>query len=406
MTPEPQRHPSFIRRFRWPLVAVVVVALAAAGLALRPRLEVAKPEDDAKAKAAIEFGPDETTRLESRPLAQSLYVTGTLDAVKRVTLRAKVSAEVTSLPVREGDRVHAGQAIAQLDTVDLESRLAERVGSLESAKANLAQAQRNRVTNQELLAKGYISKNAYETIDTGFQATTGQMQAAEGSVAQIRNAIRDAHVVAPIDGIVSKRHVQTGEKVAIDAPLVSIVDLSRLEMQALVPADEVTKVRIGALARLRIDGYADRVFEGKVERIAPATEPGTRAVMVLVALSNPDEALKAGMFATGTLAIGQSAPVPTLPAEAIVSAGGDTSVWTVADGRLARRTVKVGRRDDQTGRVEVTEGLKPDDRVLSARFDNLREGQPAHIVEGPKVPPSSQPALAPSVAPGSAAIVN
>ncbi|CAN5139199.1 efflux RND transporter periplasmic adaptor subunit [soil metagenome] len=395
MTIESSR-PTFLKRWRWAIAGTLVV-LIGAGAGAAVSLRKPKVDDQAKVQPTLEFGPGETVRLESKPLAQSLYVTGELNAVQRVTLRAKVSAEVKTLAVREGDRVTAGQLIAQLDTNDLEARLAERVGSLEAAKANLAQAQRNRVTNQELLSKGYISKNAFETIDTGFQATTGQMQAAEGSVAQIRNSIRDARVVAPISGIVAKRHVQAGEKVAIDMPLVSIVDLAKLEMQALVPADEVPKVQVGSVAKLKIDGYPDRVFDGKVERIAPATEPGTRAVLVLVGLTNPGELLKAGMFATGTLAIGQSQPVPTLPTEAVVASGGDTSVWMVRDGKLTRQPVRIGRRDENTARVEVVEGLGPNDRVLSARFDNLREGQPARVVEG--TPQQTRSALAPPIGP-------
>jgi RND family efflux transporter MFP subunit len=398
MTPDTSR-PSFLRRWRWPLLGLVVVALAGAGVAMRPH---PPKEDDAKVQPTLEFNANETVRLETRPLAQSLYVTGTLDAVKRVTLRSKVSAEVKSLTVREGDRVKAGQLIAQLDTLDLEARLAERAGTLEAAKANLAQAGRNRNTNQELLTKGYISKNAFETIDSSFQATTGQMAAAEAQVAQIRNSIRDAHVVSPMDGIVSKRHVQAGDKVAIDEPLISIVDLGKLEMQALVPADEVPKVRIGSVAHLKIDGYAGRNFDGKVERIAPATEPGTRAVMVLVALDNPSEELKAGMFATGTLAINQSQPVPTLPSEAVIASGGDTSVWTVHDGKLTRRVVTIGRRDEVSSRVEVVKGLGPDDRVLATRFDNLHDGQPARVLE--PTAEQARPGLSPAIGPGTAAI--
>lgn len=343
--------------------------------------------------APIEFATNEVVHLSPARLNQALLVTGTLDAVDKVTLRAKVAAEVRSIPVREGDRVHAGQLLAQIDTADAQARLAERAGAYETARANLALSEKNRATNKDLLAQGYISQNAYDAIESGYQANVGQLQAAQANVALARNALQDASVVAPIAGIVSKRHVQAGEKVNIDAALISIVDLRKLELQAMVPADDVPRIHVGAKAQLRVDGYRDRVFTGKVERIAPATEPGTRAVLVLIAVANPDEALKAGMFANGAIAIDQSEAVPALPADAVRITSGDAHVWVIADGKLAKRSVKLGRRDDAAQRVEIVAGLSAADTVLAARFDNLHEGAPA-VVTGTGTPAPAKPAAA------------
>lgn len=392
MTSLPSEASAGRRKKRWVVAVAVLIAGVGAAAAIATRSGPSgKPDNMRKDQAPpIEFAPAEVVRLAAQPLGRDLLVTGTLEAIDKVTLRAKVSAEVRALPVREGDRVKVGDIVARIDTADADARLAERIGTLESARANLALSEKNRATNKDLLAQGYISQNAYDAIESGYQANVGQLQAAEANVAIARNAVRDALVATPIAGIVSKRHVQPGEKVSFDAALVSIVDLRKLELQALVPADEVPRIRTGAKAKLRVDGYRDRVFEGRVERIAPATEPGTRAVLVLISVANADEALKSGMFATGAIAIERTAPVPTLPADAVRAASGEPHVWVIAGGKLQRRTVKTGRRDDTAGRIEIISGVGVNDVVLAARFDNLREGADALVKGvGPVAPASA-----------------
>ena len=138
--------------------------------------------------------------------------------------------------------------------------------------------------------------------------------------------------------------------------------------------------------QLNVDGYGERRFQGRVERINPSTEPGTRAILVYVSLPNPDAALKSGMFATGRIALSASAPAPTLPIAAVRSEAGQSFVWTVDGGKLTRRIVITGRRDDTNGRIEIKTALPAQVPVLAARFDNLKEGAPALV----KAPTSSQ----------------
>ena len=212
------------------------------------------------------------------------------------------------------------------------------------------------------------------------------MKSAEAQVQLAQNALRDADVVAPLQGIVAKRHVQPGEKVAIEASVVTIVDLKDLELQAMVPAIDGPELKLGMPVELSVDGFGERRFQGRVERMNPSTEPGTRAILVYVSLPNPDAALKGGMFSTGRIALAASAPAPTLPLAAVRSEGGQSYVWTIDNGKLARRIVITGRRDDTSGRVEIKTALPAQTPVLAARFDNLKDGAPALV----KAPASSQ----------------
>src|SRR5262249_54447205 len=155
-----------------------------------------------------------------------------------------------------------------------------------------------RELNQKLLKQNFISQNAFDSAESSYLANQGNLQSAQAQVQLARNALRDAHVVSPLSGVISHKQVQAGEKVPFDAHLFTVVDLSQLEMQALVPAADIPQVKPGMSVTLKVDGFTDRVFTGRVDRINPATEPGTRSIMVFVTLRNADQSLKAGMFAS------------------------------------------------------------------------------------------------------------
>ena len=193
-------------------------------------------------------------------------------------------------------------------------------------------------------------------------------------------SMTDAVVRAPISGTVSKRHVQPGEKVSFDAPLLSIVDLAQLEVQAQVPISDVTQIRKGMPTHVDVEGIDGRKFEGRVERINPSAEPGTRTINIYVSLSNEDSLLKAGMFARVLLTIAPEVEVPALPLSAIRTEAAQPFVWVVVDEKLLRRNVVIGKRDERAQLVEVTSGLAPGEVVLATKFDNLKDGLAARVI--------------------------
>ena len=375
-------------------VAVALLVVGAIGGTVAMRI-VKKGADGSGGKGGsqppvtLEFTSADLVRVEAQPLSRWLPVSGALQPVRQATVKAKVSGDVRQITVREGETVQSGQLLARIDTADLEAKLVERMGALESAKAQLALAEKTRATNNALLKQNFISQNAFDNSESTLSVALGSVKSAEAQVQLARNALRDAIALSPLTGIVAKRHVQPGEKVAFDSPLVTVVDLKDMELQAMVPAVDVPELAMGKAVELSIDGFGERRFTGRIERMNPSTELGTRAILVYVGIPNPDAALRGGMFATGRIALAASAPVATLPATAVRTEGGQTFVWTVEGGKLVRRMVVTGRRDDAAGRVEVKTEL-PDVPVLSARFDNLKDGAPA-IVKAPTPVPASVP---------------
>jgi membrane fusion protein (multidrug efflux system) len=369
---------------------VILGIVGAVGASMAMRAVKKGPDGAAPAAVTLEFTSADVAHVEAMPLARWLPVSGTLQPLNQATVKAKVSGDVRQIHVREGETVQAGQVLARIDTADLEAKLAASIGAMESAKAQLALAAKTRATNQALLKQNFISQNAYDNSVSSYGVFQGSVKSAEAQVQLARNALRDAVASSPLAGQVAKRHVQPGEKVAFDSPLVTVVDLTEMELQAAVPAVDVPELAIGKAVELTIDGFGERRFSGRIDRINPSAEPGTRAILVYVGIPNADGALRGGMFATGRVALAASEPVATLPATAVRTDGGQTFVWTVEGGKLVKRGIVAGRRDDAAGRIEVKTALAPGVPVLAARFDNLKDGAPA-IVKAPAPVPASAP---------------
>jgi membrane fusion protein (multidrug efflux system) len=373
------------KKAKWWLAIVGVFAVAtiggAAALAINKRSERAA-ESKKKEQPPLEFAAGDVVKLQPKRLSVELALPGSVYAMSQATVRAKLSAEVRRVLVREGDRVAAGQAVAEFDTAQLRAQLAERTATYESAKAQLATTERTRQANAQLVKQNFISQNAFDTADSAHQAQLAAAAAARAQLEQTQILMGDAVVRAPIAGTVAKRNVQSGEKVAFDAPLMSIVDLSQLEVQAQVPVADVAQLKAGMPAQVEIEGIAGRRFAGRVERINPSTEPGTRTINIYVSLPNEDSLLRAGMFARVALVTSAEAEVPALPISALRVDSGTTFVWTIVDGRLARRLVDAGRRDERSQMVEILGGLTANDVVIATRFDNLKEGLAAKVVGG------------------------
>lgn len=364
---------SFVRR-RWLVTFLILIALAAAAFVTVRGLRPAPKKENGP--VTLEFVPTDVTQAETRAIAQRLPLSGTLQPRDQAIVKAKVAGDVKLALVREGETVRAGQLLAQLDSPDLRAKLAEKQANLDAGRAQLAMAEKNRSTNQALLKQGFISQNAYDNVESTMNIQKETVKSWDAQVAMAKNALADAQATAPIVGIVAKQHARTGEKITIDSPLYTLVNLRQMELQAMVPASDIGAVQLGAAVRFTVDGFEGKTFTGRVERINPTAEPGSRTVTVYITVPNPDLLLRGGSFASGSLELMASAPRPTLPLSAIRSENGQNFVWLIQDGKLARRPVVLGRRDEEAGLVQLAEAL-PALPIVAAKVDGLREGNPA-----------------------------
>ena len=339
-----------------------------------------QPKEATKAPAVpvsesfVELADSDVASVRGGEIGLVLRTNGSLRAAQQSSVRAKVAGEIIEVAVREGDRVKSGQVLAKIDRSEYLSRLEDRRASLEAARAQAAFAESTRRKNQELLQKKFISPQAYDIAKSGADVSTSQAQALEAQLALAQKALDDTLVRAPINGWVAERAVQRGDKTAVDGRLFTLVDLSRLELEALVPANEIARVTVGQAFSLVVEGYGAQRFEGRVARIGPQAAAGSRSVPIYIEVPNPEATLKAGLFAEGTLSIGRHAAPALAPTTALRSESGVSFVYVIDADKIRRQPVEIGVVSETEGVVEIVKGLAAGSRVVAANLGVLKEG--------------------------------
>lgn len=375
------------RRARWigALVALLVAGVVGTLVVRGPGQRAAGKAGQAGTPAAVapapavELAAGDIARVEATELTQTLAVSGGLKAVQSAFVKARIAAEVKSLSVREGDRVAAGQLLGQLDTTEYDWRLRQAEDQAKSAEAQLEIAERTLANNQALVNQGFISRNALDTSVSNAAGARAALQAARAAAEIARKAVRDGEVRAPIGGLVSQRLAQPGERVSVDARLIEIVDLSRIELEAAVAPEDVPALRVGQAARVSIDGLPEPVA-ARVARINPSAAAGTRAVMAYLQL-DPHPGLRQGLFGRATVEL-QRRPTLVVPASAVRFDQSRPYVVVAENGVAVERVVALGQRGEAAfgadarpePAVEVTNGLEPRQVVLRGTVGSLRGG--------------------------------
>jgi len=363
--------------------AVLVLAAILAWLLARDPAP-AGTEGAVAAALPLELAVVDVATAQPRTLQRLLPLSGTIAPYTQATVKSKVAGEVKEVTVREGQDVEQGQIIARIDTRNLQAQYDREIAAVEKARAELDLATLNRDKNRSLLEQRYISQNTYETTESSYAASVAGLKLAEAQARLAKIGLDDALIRAPFAGTIATRLVQPGEKVSPDIPVLSLVDLRRMVLEAAVPAADIPAVAVGQHARFTVGGFGDREFTGEVQRINPVTTNGSRAITIYVAVDNPDHALKGGMFAQGTLTLHTSEPVLAIHRRAVRQEAGASFVFVLMDGKIIRRPVILGPQRDGQEFVEVREGLSPGERIILAQISDSRAGASA-IVRGESV---------------------
>ena len=360
---------------RWLLIVLVVVGLGAGGVRWLQARKAADGQATAAAAAAapaatatqplLELGAQDVLVVRPQALVRGLEVSGSLKAVNSAFVKARVAAEIKTLSAREGDAVRAGQVLGQLETTEFDWRLRQADQQAGAARAQLEIAQRQLRNNKALVAQGFISPTALDTSASSEAGAQATLQAALAGVELARKSRADAQLSAPISGLVAQRLAQPGERVAIDARILEIVDLSQIELEAAVAPQDLAALRVGAKARLTVDGSHDAVA-ATVVRINPSAQAGSRTVMAYLSVT-AHPGLRNGLFARGWIELDQRT-VLVLPVSAVRNDQAQPYAIRIADGRAEPRPLKLGARGQAGGleSVEILAGLADGDAVLAA----------------------------------------
>ncbi len=373
-------------RKRWMVWLVVLLVVAAIGGAVWRVLAKRQAEQQALARASatvqvrVALAPDELWTVARRTLVLGVPVSGTLQAVNSAAVKARVAGELQGLVLREGDSVRAGQEVARIEAVEMQARLRQAQQQASAARAQADISQRQFDNNRALVEQGFISRTALQTSEASLQAAQATYQAAQAGADVARKALADTVLRSPISGQVTARLAQNGERVGVDARILEVVDLSRMEVQALLsPADSV-QVRVGQTAHLRIEGGSTSAatFDATVARINPSAQAGSRAVPVYLSVDNSAArgtlpALRQGLFVQGMLETG-SADVLAVPLDAVRTDKPAPYVQLAQQGRVVHLNVQPGARSREGEQTLVAaEGLKEGMQVLTGRVGTLPE---------------------------------
>lgn len=389
------------RSLRWAALLAVVLLLGALGLrAVKQRQAAQPPAAGApKTSMALELAASDIVTARTVELTRTLEISGGLKATNSAFLKAKVAAEVQTLTVREGDKVSRGQVLGQLDSTELDWRLRQAEQTAASAKAQWTIAVRALENNRALVAQGFISPTGLETSVSNEAAAQGTLEAALAAVELARKGRADATLVAPISGLISQRLAQPGERVAVDARLLEIVDLSQLELEVAIASEDVARLSIGSPALLSIDGTDARVA-ARVARINPSAQAGSRSIMAYLAVQGQPQ-LRQGMFATGKIELARKSAT-AVPLSAVRTDGAKPHVLLLQGEQVRLRDVSLGLRGEVEGQtwVEIGAGLEPGEHVLAGSVGAMRDGTTVRLAaETPGASPAPMPATpAPPVA--------
>ncbi len=372
---------------KWGVIALVLLLIG--GSVLRA-LSARKQQQEAvaaaavpKAQTVIELAAGDVVKAEARELAAGLPVSGSLRAVNSAVVKARVAGELQGLTVREGDVVKAGQVIARIEATEYQSRVRQAQEQADSARAQIDITQRQWDNNKALVDQGFISKTALDTSLNNLTAAQSNHKATLAAVDVARKSLDDTVLRAPISGLVAQRLAQPGERVGIDARVVEIVDLSRIELEATLSAGDSVGVRVGQEAVLQIEGSAKPVL-AKVVRINPSAQAGSRGVLAYLSIADAT-GLRQGLFAQGTLGTGQVQAL-AVPLSAIRTDKPSPYVQVVAGNQVAHKSVELGARGEAGKEIMVAvKGVEPGAVVIRGSLGALREGTQVKFTQAPAV---------------------
>lgn len=325
-----------------------------------------------QANLPIELTVSDVFNAQSISMTQGLPISGTLKATRSAMIKARVAGELVSLEVREGDAVRAGQIIAKVDPTEYLAKQRQAQQQAEAARAQVEIAQRQFDNNNALVNQGFISKTALDTSIANLNAAKATHQAAISALDVASKAVDDCSLKSPLNGFISQRLAQTGERVAPDTRIVEVLDLSQFELEAtLTPADALS-VKVGQPAKLNIEGSTQEVF-AKVLRINPSAQVGSRSVLIYLGIQG-HPALRHGLFVQGSLGT-QKIQTVVIPLESVRTDKSVPYVQVAQDGKVVHLKVSLGAKAEVDGKVmmavpEIAEGTQ----VLAMSAGALREG--------------------------------
>ncbi|HET6438484.1 MAG TPA: efflux RND transporter periplasmic adaptor subunit [Anaeromyxobacter sp.] len=328
----------------------------------------------------------ETTTVDKADLEQAVEVVGALSARSAADVRSEYSGTLAEVFVSQWVRVHKGTPLARLDTREAKVGVQSARAGLLAAEVSVQRAARELERTERLQEAGLSTRQAVDEAGTAREAARAAQASAQAQLDMAEMRLAKAVIRAPIDGVVSERNVNVGDFVdnmGNGAPMFRVVDARVLEFTASVPAARMTELAVGQRLLFSCDARPGEELPGQVSFVNPAADETSRTVKVKAEVPNPDEKLKPGLFAKGRIITGSRTGLLVVPRTALVSfdpVQRAATVFVVEGGVARRRQVKTGASAGD--RIEVVEGLRAGQEIVTRGGFNLRDGDAVRAVEG------------------------
>jgi membrane fusion protein (multidrug efflux system) len=357
------------------VLVLLVVAVAAGGgywygthqPARSPAVAKAPASANASGQGAAQAMVVEATKVALQPMPQAITAVGSLRSDESVTVRPEVGGRISEILFKEGQHVAKGTTLIRLDA-------SVNAAEVQQAQANLKLAQSKYDRAVELSRQNFISKQAKDEAENN-------LHVAEAAVSLATARLAKMEIRAPFLGVIGLRVVSVGDYVKEGTDVVNLESIDALKVDFRVPEIYLSQVQTGQTLSISLDALPGKSFEGKVFALNPLLDSAGRSLVIRAVVSNPDRSLRPGMFARVKLITRDERDALVIPEQAIVPQGDEQYVYRIVDGRATRVKVAIGQRRD--AKVEVLNGLAPNDVVVTAGQLKLRDGMPVTFVNGP-----------------------
>jgi membrane fusion protein (multidrug efflux system) len=345
-------------RMGWLAVGLLASLAAACGGS-----EAAKEAAAPAAPPVLDIGKENTVSVATDDIVSGPAVSGTLAPKTQATVRAELGGALLMVSAEQGQAVRRGQVLARIEARTAEEGVSSAQSSVRSQEQALDLAKRELARAEKLVSAGAVAERAVE-------GARNEVVRLESEVASAKSRL----------GIVAARPVNAGDVVAIGTPLYTIVDPSSIQLEASVPSESLSMVRVGAEVVFEVRGYPDQTFTGKVERISPTADPTTRQVPIWVTVDNRSGRLVAGLFADGRVTQASRKGL-IVPLSVIADVDTQPTVMRIRDGKVEKVTVRLGLVDAQNERAEIAEGLSEGDLLLTGVAQGVTPGTQVKVVD-------------------------
>ncbi len=334
--------------------------------------------------APLMLGPADVALVTESSIAGGVLISGPLDPAVTVDIKAQIDGTIRDLQVDRGSAVSKGQSLAAIEGAGLQATASSAKAAIASALADQAVADQSYAASQKLYAAGAISELALKTAAAQQRGAAARLENARTQADIAQENLKYASVTSPITGSVSARAIDKGQAVRKGDQLLTLVDTRVLELKGRIGVDDAVGVKIGQKVTFTLDAAPDRSFEGRVARIDPLADPGTRQVGVYAQLPNDNHQLVAGQYARGRIASGGAkAQGLAVPSSAVrTEADGSRSVLVISNAHVTKRPVEIGAIDQVNGLTIITKGLQKGEQVIAGTAV-IADGAAVQLPTGP-----------------------